>query len=115
MTKWVKTSEQLPPQGLKILYWDDGDCWVCWRMGPYWLPTVFTDSMHAKCTPPEMWSYIVFPGKFDGKIKIGTNNESGLITIDELEAKCAERHRDFCEMLAKPIKDRMVSPPGAPC
>jgi len=93
---WIKTEDKLPPQGLKILYWDSGDCWVAWRFGKYWLPTVFADSKHAIFTPPELWSYIDFPNGFSGNLFFIIENVE--YDTDSLEKFYPEKYKEVIEI-----------------
>lgn len=101
--EWIDVREALPPQGMKVLYWYNGDCWVAWRFGHYWFPLVFADSKHATYAPPQKWSPISFPPPYTGKMFVIIEDEK--LDIDELQ----EKNIDFYEKLIDAMKDHIDS------
>ena len=112
--EWMRLSEyNLPPQGLKILCFKNGDCWTAYRYNykgkSVWLPCVPHESFqpHTKyrivtCDEPEYWSYIAFdklPGNFTGHMYAKTEDDKKLLTFDELEKLHPEEHEYFVKNL----------------
>ena len=85
---WKNPSQELPPQGKKILYFKKGDMYVVQRIGNLWLPIPFYDSIFAFIDPPDLWSDVEMPEGFTGKLMIGLNDR--LIDMDTLEKTDAE-------------------------
>lgn len=85
--QWKKPSEELPPQGKKILYLSKGDCYVVQRMGKYWLPIPFYDSKFAFHDEPELWADIEMPGMLTGKVHFlcADEDHEDMLDLDELE------------------------------
>ena|ERR1700679_1404767 len=100
--KWIKTCLRLPPQGKKILYFDEGDCWVAVRIGKYWFPWCFTDSKFCRFNSPELWSFIDFPGNFEGLVRVG-DNIGNLVTLDQLEKSDPDIYNGFLEMILSSV------------
>ncbi len=102
--KWVKTEDQLPRQGTKVLWWKNGDCWVAWRFGEHWFPTIFLDSRLAVRCAPEMWAYIRYPKGFSGKVRMTV--DEAVYDMDSLEKCHPAIFRDFVDEMIKTMDSR---------
>jgi hypothetical protein len=108
--KWIRPTDQLPPQGKKILYFKNGDIYVVQRFAELWLPIPFYDSVFAFYDEPELWCDIEPPENYTGKVfvKSPKDKDGNLMTIDELEIrypkeykKLIEIKKDFWEKICK--------------
>jgi len=119
---WMKlTKHNLPPQGLKILAFKNGDCWTCYRFtngdGSIWIPCLpsFSQEDVKKfrtpfCNEPEYWSYIAFddlPGEYTGLMKITVANAEVQLTFDEIEKQFPATHKLFIENLITSIEKEL--------
>lgn len=108
--EWMKLSEyNLPPQGLKILCFKKGDCWVAYRYNyknkSIWLPCVPHESVnpHLKykivtCDEPDYWCHIPFdqlPGKYTGRMMLKADGDEKLHTLDEFQVTYPKEHDTF--------------------
>ncbi|MBS3903731.1 MAG: hypothetical protein KGZ39_00210 [Simkania sp.] len=101
--KWIKVSDEtLPPQGLKVLCFRKGDCWVAQRFNKYWIPMPYTDSKYANANPPEFFKYIDFPGEYTGEMKVLSQIDKKILSMDEYEK---ENPKGFKELYMSLIKN----------
>jgi hypothetical protein len=70
MKIWIKSNLRKPPQGKKILCFDNGDISVRQRIKDHWFPIPYTDSAYADIDPPEFWQEIDFPEGFYGYMMV---------------------------------------------
>jgi len=98
---WYKTREKLPPQGLKVLYFDRGDMWVAYRFGQYWVPIPFCDSKFANTDPPDMWAYISLPTGYTGRMSAQMDGER--ISIDDMQIKYPTEYEDMVKSILDSI------------
>lgn len=91
---WISPKDRLPPQGKKILYFDNGDVYVVQRFGEFWLPIPFTDSKYAILCEPQLWSDIHLPEPFTGRVYVSVKNSSPL-DIDSLEREHPRIYHEF--------------------
>jgi len=90
MTNWKKPSQELPPQGKKVLYFKKGDIYVVQRIGDMWLPIPFYDSVFAFTDAPELWADIDAPTGFTGKMMVGVKGK--IVDLDTLETQYPDTH-----------------------
>lgn len=94
---WIETRLRLPPQGKKVLWFKDGDCWVAQRFGKHWIPIPFSDSIYSRIDAPQLWKDIILPHPFEGYVYL--NIEGKFYTIDETEKEHNDVYRDFMNAL----------------
>ncbi len=94
---WIQTRLRLPPQGKKVLWFNDGDCWVAQRFGKYWFPIPFCDSTLARIDAPVMWQDISLPDRFHGYMQLYIENK--FYTIDEVEKEHNDVYRHFVNQI----------------
>jgi hypothetical protein len=102
--RWFKPSEGLPKQGVRVLCVSKGDVWVAQRMGKYWFPIPFCDSIYATCTEPDLWCFIDLPNGLTGGMKVAVDNGK-LIDMDAFEKQHPEEFNDFVETLKKGMRN----------
>lgn len=115
--EWIKFSKyNLPPQGLKILCFRQGDLWVARRLEldgeNFWMEVPYGGNMGAVLTDePEYWMQLELPGTFTGYLKIGLEdiNNGEPITLDEFQAKDPESHREFVHMMVHAAKKEFLT------
>jgi hypothetical protein len=106
--EWIKLSKyNLPPQGLKILCFKEGDLWVSRRFNykgkSVYLELPFDPIHKANVTPePEYWMQVELPQGFTGYIKLGIDGAEP-ITLDILEREDPETHKEFVESVLKGV------------
>lgn len=104
--EWIKLSQyNLPPQGLKILCFRQGDLWVARRLElkgkSYYLEIPYGGKTSAILTDePDYWMHLELPEKYTGFIKVGINGGEPL-TLDELQRVDKLFHEEFVEMFIK--------------
>jgi hypothetical protein len=119
---WIKLSDQkLPPQGLKILAFNGGDCWICYRFsyrgGSIWVACVPSfaipdvEKFRAPlCNEPEYWSYIPFdklPGPYTGLMKVAVAGADAVMTFDEIEQQFPDTHKLAIQNLVNYIENEL--------
>lgn len=98
--EWIKLSQyNLPPQGLKILCFKQGDLWVCRRFNydghSIWVEIPFGGNDGAILTDePEYWAQVELLQGCTGYMKVGMDG-GPLMTFDELEEKYPKDHKKF--------------------
>lgn len=103
MKIWIKTSLRKPPQGKKVLCFDNGDVSVRQRFKDYWFPIPYIDSSLADIDEPELWQDIDFPQDFKGYMMILQDEK--LYKIDEWEKMNPEDFNEFVEGMLKHFID----------
>lgn len=109
--EWIKLSQyNLPPQGLKILCFNDGDVWVCRRLNykgkDYWLEIPYGGRHGSILThAPAYWMKPDYPDGFTGYIQIALEGEDPMI-LDEFQEKHPKDHAKF----VKSILDTSTKP-----
>lgn len=83
--KWIKSSDQKPEQGKKVLCFNKGDVDVRQRFKEYWFPIPYVDAKLANINEPEMWQEIDFPEGFYGYLQVFIDDN--LLKMDQLEKK----------------------------
>ena len=114
----VANKENLPAQGLKVLCFKKGDCWVAYRFSyqgeNIWLPCMPHGSFSrkqkpiSKCDSPEYWCPIPFeqlPGDYKGTLLVEIKNDPEWKTIDEFEKSHPEGHAKFVQTLTSNFKN----------
>ena len=102
--EWIRYSEyNKPPQGLKILCFNDGDVWVCRRLNykgkDYWVEIPYGGKHGSILTDePKYWAKPDYPEGFTGYMKLAVEDEEP-ITIDEFQNKYPDQHKEFVEMI----------------
>lgn len=94
--QWIKPSDELPPQGKKILYFKKGDIYVVQRYGSLWIPIPFHDSKFAFHDEPELWCNIVPPKGFSGQVYLIPKGYRKM-DVDELEMFLPEVYNELIE------------------
>lgn len=110
----MKLSEyNLPPQGLKILCFRNGDCWTAYRFDnnskSIWIACVPSCNLNperqyqmGRCDEPDYWSEIPFsdlPREYTGRIMVKPEGDENFYTIDELQVIYPKEHRKFIKGL----------------
>lgn len=110
--EWIKyTPLTPPPQGLKVLCFNEGDCWTAYsfnyegkRIWVACVPHLMKEKIkkfthHGVCDAPQYWAYIPFeqvPGDREYKGYMMVNPEGDvLINMDELELKYPKEHKEI--------------------
>lgn len=113
--EWIKLSKyNLPPQGLKIVCFRKGDVWIARRLvldgKSYWIEIPYGGNGGAISTDaPDYWMKMDLPEDCTGFMKIGVDGEP-LMTLDELQEKYPESHREFVEMMISTIDKKKNAP-----
>lgn len=107
--KWIKTTEQLPAQGLKILCFHNGDLWIARRFSlstsSYWVEIPYGGDKGANLTDePEYWTQLSLPGNYTGLMQVGIEGE-GLMSFDEFQKSFPEDHELFVSQMIKSIQE----------
>jgi hypothetical protein len=101
MTNWKKPSDEMPPQGKKIIWFHNGDMQVVQLWGDVWCPIPFIDSEYARTHEPELWADIEAPEGYTGKVFVGVKGTNKILEVDELEMFYPEDHKNFVETMRK--------------
>lgn len=94
--EWKKPSDELPPQGKKILYFKKGDIYVVQRFGDLWLPIPFYDSEFSFHDEPELWCDIIPPKGLTGKLHFAVGG-SRMVDTDEFEMFYPESYKELMQ------------------
>jgi len=105
---WIDTKEELPPQGIFVLCWDDGIAYTARRMGNCWFQIPFLDSSFAFYDPPEKWAHMTFPGGFTGKLRLKPEGAMDMYDAEEFELFHPKDFNEFVEALKKQMDERPV-------
>jgi len=106
--EWHKFSPHFEPaQGLKIIWFSRGDCYIAQRFiyknKSYYLPIPYTDSRFATSDSPEYWCYIDFPQGYEGRMEVLMEGDEKVITIDEMYERFPDEHNDFVELMIQTL------------
>lgn len=107
--KWFKYStNNLPPQGLKILCFKKGDLWVARRIHykgkDYFLELPYGGDLGAISTDiPDYWMQLELPEGCTGYMKLAIDG-GDIMTFDELQRSDPESHEEFVEMMINGIR-----------
>jgi len=99
MKIWIKSSLRKPPQGKKVLCFDNGDIYVRHRFKDYWFPIHYIDSESDNADEPEFWQEIDFPPGFYGYMQVFHAGE--FYKIDEWEKLNPDDFNELVENMAK--------------
>lgn len=101
--EWIKFSEyNLPPQGLKILCFKQGDLWVARRFA-YKGKSIYVEIQYGGGTSmltdtPDFWMQLELPQGYTGYMKVGVE-DSEQMTFDEMEIQYPKQHLEFVKMI----------------
>jgi hypothetical protein len=113
--EWIKyTPLAPPPQGLKVICFNEGDCWVAYNFAyegeRYWIPCVPHSIVKNQfercvCDEPQFWAYIDFEAlptalEYRGLMEIHMS-ETEVLTFDELQDKHPKEHREIVMALLR--------------
>lgn len=107
--QWIRTDLCLPPLGLKVLCFRNGDCWTAYRFSykknNIWIAAVPNCNLKerrqfkmGRCQEPEYWCEIPFeqlPGKYTGKMFLQVEGDENLYDMDDFVKKYPKEHDDF--------------------
>lgn len=102
--EWIKLSQyNLPPQGLKILCFKEGDLWVCRRFSyegdSIWLEIPYGGKGGSNLTDePVYWAQVELLESYTGFMKVGID-DGPIMTFDDLEQKHPQEHKKFIQEL----------------
>ncbi len=99
---WKCCKKQPPETGKKVLCFKEGDLYVAFRLGNYYIPMPFADHYFSRdLSFPETWSEIDFPQGITGHttVAVDQDNYKNLMTLSELEVDYPEDFKIFSEML----------------
>ena len=109
--EWIplsKTSPELnrPVQGLKVLCFNKGDCYVAQRFNykgkDHWISLSFATEDFST-DAPEMFAYISFPDGYRGMMRVKNPNNDVLITFDELQKSFPKEHEEVVEHIISSV------------
>jgi hypothetical protein len=111
-SEWRDCVKDPPETGKKVLCFLEGDIYVAYRLGKYYVPMPFIYHYFSKqlCFP-EKWSAIRFPEEYNGTTLLAVNG-SKAVTLAEFEVDYAEDFKEFAEMLVNNIG--IMPPPYSP-
>jgi hypothetical protein len=96
MSDWQSPKVERPPQGVKVLWFDDGNIFVVQRYGDKYLAII---PNYAKLLPePKLWAHIEFPPGYEGITYLTPKGSDQRLTFDEFERDYPEDHKKFMEM-----------------
>jgi hypothetical protein len=96
--EWIDPKDELPPQGKKILYFKKGDIHVVQRFGDLWLPIPFYDSQYAFHDAPDLWTDIIPPEGYTGKVFFMVPEDTArMFDADEYEMFYPEQYKELVE------------------
>lgn len=101
MKKWIEPRLRKPPQGKKVLCFNNGDIDVRHRFKDYWIPIPYTDSKHADLEEPKMWQEIECPPGFTGFMRVIDGEDGKLYNMDEWEKV---NPKEFNELVEKMVE-----------
>lgn len=104
---WRSPKIELPPQGLKVICFDEGDVWCGVRFGDLWSSRPFSKS----CGPeaPQLWRYCKVPEPYTGYAFISvTGDPKDVISFDELEKEHPKIWKKMYEMTKRMWTDPKV-------
>jgi hypothetical protein len=97
----------LPPQGLKILCFTKGDCYVAQRFRlktkDYWIPISFAD-LAFSTDAPELFSYIDFPEGYEGYMKAASPMTGKLLCFDVFAIEHPVEYEEIVRFLLSTYK-----------
>lgn len=110
--QWIKFSKHnLPPQGLKIICFKQGDLWVARRFA-YKGKSIYVEIPYGgkngsfRTDTPQYWMRLDLPEGYSGYMKIGIEGSEPM-TFDELQDKHPQDHEEFITMLLTSMKSPM--------
>ena len=109
---WFDSKNNPPPQGTKVLCFDEGDLWVAQRFREYWFPIPFCDSRLAQYKAPELWQSVNFPDGYKGKIMFQLEGEDDLMDVEAIEKENPEFLTRLIECMKKQMDDRQEKHPN---
>jgi len=100
---WRDCVKDPPETGKKVLCFLEGDIYVAYRLGKYYVPMPFIDHYFSyQLCLPEKWSAIRFPEGYDGTTLISVNR-SKMVTLAEFEVDSPEDFELFAQMMVNDI------------
>jgi hypothetical protein len=102
VTDWQSPKVQLPPQGVKILWFHKGDLYICHRVGEKYISIIPGYCKILAC--PTLWAIAPVPEPYTGIMRILMKDNAEEMTIDEFEEKYPEDHKEFESIL----QDRII-------
>lgn len=97
MSEWQSPKVQLPPQGVKILWFKGGDVFIAQRIGNKYLSLQPGEAVILD--EPMLWLVAPVPHPFEGLMRVKVEDEEKLMTIDELEKKFPQQHKQFVALI----------------
>lgn len=97
MSDWQSPKVEKPPQGLKILWFKGGDCFVAQRLGDKYLSLQPGEAVILQ--EPMLWSYIEFPTPYEGRMGISLRKGDKPVTFDEFEKANPEAYAELIALV----------------
>ena len=91
--EWIESEVHLPPQGLKVLCFKEGDIYVGSRWGEHWYSLPFLKELGPSA--PDLWSYIDVPTPYTGSLKFKIEGNERLMELDEIEIEEPEFYQEM--------------------
>jgi hypothetical protein len=89
---WQSPSVQQPPQGVKILWFKNGDLFVAQRVGKRYLSLQPGEAVLLD--EPKLWMKAPVPPPYEGIMMVSVENGDKLM-VDEFEEKHPEDYKEF--------------------
>jgi hypothetical protein len=108
--QWMKFSQyNLPPQGLKILCFRQGDLWIARRFEckgkSVYLEISYGGENGSILTDiPEYWMQLDLPDGYTGYMRIGIEDHI-VMTMDEYQQNFPKEHEEFVTMIIESAKN----------
>lgn len=102
---WQSPKVEKPPQGTKVLWFKNGDLFVCQRWGDIYLQIC---KAHNDKSPigvdlgePLLWKLVKLPDPYTGKITVSVGGSKELFDLDELERLHPESYNELLAAIKK--------------
>ena len=100
MSEWQSPKVELPPQGVKFLWFKNGDCYVAQRFGSKYL--IFSPKAADLNEEPLLWKAIEFPPPYTGAMRFGLKDNDQLVSADEFEKLDPQGFAEFVSLVNTP-------------
>ena len=99
MNDWQSPKVTLPPQGVKILWFTNGDVFVAQRFGTKYLCLQPGEAKVLEA--PMLWMKCPVPDPYEGIIHITVEGNDKLMTVDEMEKEFPKEYKELLDAIGE--------------